>query len=171
MRAIVSSRPDGAPHEAWLEIGSERIAAVAGPRGIVAHKEEGDGGTPAGIFPIRRVFYRADRLAPPSCLVPREPIAPDDGWCDAPGDPLYNRKVQLPHGASAERLWREDAVYDLVAVLGYNDAPVRRGAGSAIFLHPIPAGGGPTHGCLAIARDDLRRLLAAGLTDIEVRAA
>ena len=59
----------------------------------------------------------------------------NDGWCDAPDDPNYNRLVSLPYPASAEHLWRDDNVYDLIAVLGYNDDPVVPGKGSAIFLH------------------------------------
>ena len=170
MRAVVTARGAGGLHEAWLEAGGRRVAAVLGPRGVVAHKEEGDGGTPAGLLTLRRVLYRADRIAVPVCAVPRAPIAPDDGWCDAPFDERYNRAVTLPYGASAEPLWRDDGLYDLVGVLGWNDAPVVRGAGSAIFVHPAPRGGGPTAGCIGVAIEDLRRLLAEGLAEIEVRA-
>ena len=170
MRAILTARTDGAAHEAWLAVGPDRLAAVVGPRGIVINKEEGDGGTPAGYLPVRRVLYRADRIAAPVCRVPREPIAPDDGWCDAPADGRYNRMVTLPYGASVERLWRDDTLYDLLAVLGHNDAPPRAGAGSAIFLHAAPGKGGPTAGCIGIARADLLALLSAGLTGIEVLA-
>ena len=38
-------------------------------------------------------------------------------------DPAYNRPVQLPHPHSAERLWRDDHVYDVIIVLGDNDSP------------------------------------------------
>ena len=37
-------------------------------------------------------------------------------------------------------MWRDDHLYDLVAVLGYNDDPVVPGKGSAIFLHLAQAG-------------------------------
>ena len=100
--------------------------------------------------------------------MPREPIAPGDGWCDEPSDGRYNRMVTLPYGASAERLWRDDRVYDVLCVLGHNNAPARAGAGSAIYLHVAPAGGGPTGGCIGVALADLVRLLAAGLAEIEV---
>jgi L,D-peptidoglycan transpeptidase YkuD (ErfK/YbiS/YcfS/YnhG family) len=83
-----------------------------------------------------------------------------DGWCDAPNDPQYNRPVQLPYGASAEALWREDALYDLVVVLGYNDDPPRPGLGSAIFFHLATREFGPTEGCVAIPRAAMTRLLA-----------
>ncbi|MDE2007139.1 MAG: hypothetical protein KGI51_11270, partial [Rhodospirillales bacterium] len=115
-----------------------------------------------------RVLYRADRLAAPACAVPIEPIAPDDGWCDDPAHADYNRMVRLPHPASTEELWRADAVYDLIGVLGWNDAPVARGRGSAIFLHVARPDYAPTAGCIALALADLRRVLAAGLTEIAV---
>src|SRR3546814_9502320 len=70
---------------------------------------------------MRRVLYRADRLEKPVTVLPCETIAPDDGWCDDPADPAYNRPVRLPHPASHERLAREDHIYDVVVVLGPND--------------------------------------------------
>ncbi len=169
LRGIVVARGDGGAHEAWLHAGAERFAAVVGARGIVANKEEGDGGTPLGVLAIRRVLYRADRVKPPACAVSREPIAASDGWCDAAHDPLYNRMVRLPYGARAEALWRDDALYDVVGVLGHNDRPVRPGAGSAIFLHAAPPSGAATSGCVGLAAADLARLLAMGLTEIETR--
>jgi L,D-peptidoglycan transpeptidase YkuD (ErfK/YbiS/YcfS/YnhG family) len=128
-----------------------------------ADKREGDGATPAARMPLRRVLYRADRGAAPATALPLDPIGRDDGWCDDPDDTAYNRPVRLPCTAHYERLWRDDAVYDLVAVLGWNDAPVVTGCGSAIFLHLARDGadGGfaPTAGCVALARDDLLTVL------------
>ena len=107
--------------------------AALGRGGVSSDKREGDGATPAGLLPLRRVFYRADRVRSPECVVPVEPIAPTDGWCDDPSSADYNRMVRLPHEGSAEELWRQDGLYDLVGVLGWNDAPVQRDRGSAIF--------------------------------------
>ena len=83
----------------------------------------------------------------------------NDGWCDDPADSQYNRQICLPHGARAERLWREDSLYDLVAPLGYNDKPVVPGAGSAIFLHLAHLDYAPTEGCVALALDHLLAFL------------
>jgi L,D-peptidoglycan transpeptidase YkuD (ErfK/YbiS/YcfS/YnhG family) len=121
---------------------------------------EGDGISPLGCWPIRRVLYRADRLAPPATAFAVAPIAPGDGWCDAPDHALYNRPVRLPFAASHEEMWRADALYDLVVVLGHNDDPVVPGAGSAIFLHVARPDYGPTAGCAALARADLLEFLA-----------
>jgi len=70
--------------------------------------------------------------------------------------------------ASAEALWRDDALYDIIGVLGWNDRPVRSGLGSAIFLHIARPDFAPTEGCIAMAPADLRRVLAIGLTEIVV---
>jgi L,D-peptidoglycan transpeptidase YkuD (ErfK/YbiS/YcfS/YnhG family) len=143
--------------------------AALGKAGVRAEKCEGDGATPAGHLPLRRVLYRADRLSRPAAVVPVEPLAPQDGWCDDPAHRDYNRAVTLPHAARCEELWRRDAVYDVIGVLGWNDAPVVAGRGSAIFLHVARAYYAPTEGCLALELADLVRLLAAGCCEIEVK--
>ncbi|MGH7211892.1 MAG: L,D-transpeptidase family protein [Acetobacteraceae bacterium] len=157
--------PDGR-----LVLAGRVFRAALGRGGVTARKQEGDGVTPAGVLPLRRLLYRADRLPPPACAVPLEPIAPIDGWCDDPDDPAYNRAVRLPYSGRHEALWREDAVYDVIGVLGWNNAPVRRGEGSAIFLHVARPDGSPTEGCIALGRADLLAVLAAGLTEVDVRA-
>lgn len=139
----------------------------AGPRrcaigrsGIAEKTREGDGVTPAGIWPLRNVLYRADRIARPQTILPTALIEPGQAWCDVPDDPQYNRLVRLPYASLDERLWREDALYDLIAVVGFNDAPVVPGKGSAIFLHVARPDYGETEGCVALSLDDLTEALA-----------
>lgn len=138
-----------------------RARCALGHGGVHQDKREGDGATPAGRFPLRRILYRADRIAAPDSGLPIRPIAPDDGWCDDPADRNYNRPVNLPYPGRHERLWREDGLYDVVTVLGHNDDPVVPGRGSAIFLYVAGPGWQPTEGCVAMALDDLLTLLAA----------
>jgi L,D-peptidoglycan transpeptidase YkuD (ErfK/YbiS/YcfS/YnhG family) len=161
MRAVVY--PDGR-----LVLRNAVMRAALGSAGVSAHKQEGDGATPAGVLPLRRVLYRLDRLSVPDCVVPVEPIAETDGWCFDPTHRDYNRPVHLPHEAACEELFRQDALYDVVGVLGWNDAPVVRGRGSAIFLHVARPDYGPTEGCVALALPDLLRVLAAGLSELEI---
>lgn len=144
------------------------LRCALGRGGVRADKREGDGATPAGLLALRRVYYRADRGPIPAAAVPIEPLAADDGWCDDAGHADYNRPVRLPHGARHEVLWRDDALYDVIGVLGWNDAPVLRGRGSAIFLHLARADYAPTEGCVALAGADLRWLLGAGVTALRV---
>ena len=146
--------------EGWLAAGGRRWRCALGRGGIVADKREGDGGTPAGRLALRRVLYRADRLPTPATALPLQALGLDDGWCDAPDDPSYNRPVRHPHPASAERLWREDGLYDVVVELGWNDDPVTPGRGSAIFLHVARPDYGATEGCVALALPHLLELLA-----------
>jgi len=146
------------------------MRCALGNGGVRVDKEEGDGATPAGLLPLRRIFYRADRVKPPRCALPVEPIAPTDGWCDDPIHRDYNRFVHLPHDAHHEELWRRDEVYDVIAVLGWNDSPVERRRGSAIFLHIARPDYAPTEGCVALALPDLSRLLAEGVTALRVLA-
>lgn len=135
-----------------------------GRSGVVAaaDKREGDGASPAGVWPIRRLLYRPDVHGPggPATALPSQAIAPGDGWCDDVADPAYNRPVALPYPASCETMWRDDDIYDLVLVLGHNDDPPVAGAGSAIFLHLARPGYEPTQGCVALAREDMLELVA-----------
>ena len=151
MNLIVTAAPDGA----WLDWGAGKKRAAIGPAGIAIKTGEGDNITPRGRFPVREIFYRADRVGAPRTALPSREIKPNDGWCDAPDDPNYNRPVKLPYPASAEQMWREDHLYDLVAVLGYNDDPVVPGKGSAIFLHLAKPDYSPTQGCVALTYQDL----------------
>lgn len=138
----------------------ERPAAI-GKGGFIAAdaKREGDGASPIGEWPLRYVYFRPDRLSAPKTEFSVQTIAPNLGWCDAPSDPNYNRAVTHPYPASAERMWRDDELYDVVVVLGHNDDPVVPGAGSAIFLHCARPDYAPTEGCIALKRDDLLELL------------
>lgn len=148
-----------------------RYRCALGRNGIAADKREGDGTTPAGLFALRRLLYRPDRLAPPRTALPVAPLRPQDGWCDDPADRAYNRLITLPYPASAEALWRRDHLYDLVVVLSYNDDPVVAGRGSAIFLHLARPDRGPTEGCIALAFDDLLQVLAGVRPTTQLRVA
>jgi L,D-peptidoglycan transpeptidase YkuD (ErfK/YbiS/YcfS/YnhG family) len=133
--------------------------AACGRSGVRADKREGDGASPAGIFPLLRGYYRADRIAPPPTGLPISALRPEDAWVDDAADPNYNRLVALPYPASHEEMWRADGLYDLVVLIGYNTDPPVPDRGSAIFLHVARPDFGPTAGCIAVARDVLLHLL------------
>jgi L,D-peptidoglycan transpeptidase YkuD (ErfK/YbiS/YcfS/YnhG family) len=134
--------------------------AALGRSGIKALKREGDGATPLGRFPVRQVLYRADRVTRPRTIFPLRAIRADDGWCDDPADPSYNRLVNLSPRSGPDRLTRDDNLYDLILILGHNDRPRVRGRGSAIFVHLARSGYAPTAGCIALSQQDLLMLLA-----------
>lgn len=132
-----------------------------GRGGITHNKTEGDGATPAGSWPIRSLYYRSDRIDPPETQLPTQAIQEDDGWVDQPDHPEYNKpvKLPLPEGISHERLWRDDHLYDLVVVLGYNDNPMVPGKGSAIFMHVARPDYDPTAGCISLSLNDLQQII------------
>lgn len=152
-----SGNPD---HAGTLRWQNQTYRCALGRSGTIADKQEGDGATPCGRFRLREVLYRADRLDRPKTLLPVRPLRPTDGWCDASADPHYNRAVSHPYPASAEHLWRDDNLYDLIVILGHNDDPVVPGAGSAIFFHVAAADFGATQGCISLDRNDLCMVLA-----------
>ena len=133
------------------------VACAIGRGGIGAKGGEGDGITPAGTWAITRVFARTDRVATGHATR----ISPDLHWVDDPAARAYNQPVRaLRPGVSAERMFRADPLYDLVAVLSYNADPVVPGKGSAIFLHNWRKPRHPTEGCVAFRRGDLVAILA-----------
>jgi L,D-peptidoglycan transpeptidase YkuD (ErfK/YbiS/YcfS/YnhG family) len=144
--------------------------AALGRGGVRPDKQEGDGATPIGALPLRSVLYRPDRVGRPASAVATAALTPTDGWCDDPGAAAYNRPIQVPAAVSAEALWRDDAIYDIIGILGWNDDPIVPGRGSAIFLHLARPGYTPTDGCIALSLPDLQQVLALGLTEIIVRA-
>jgi L,D-peptidoglycan transpeptidase YkuD (ErfK/YbiS/YcfS/YnhG family) len=143
-----------------LQYGPLRLPCALGRSGCRVHKREGDGATPTGIWRLREVIYRADRCRRPACRLTVRGMRKDEGWCDAVGDRNYNRRVRLPYPASAERLWRQDNLYDILVVLDFNASPRVQGRGSAIFMHIARCGYRPTEGCIALRPADLRRVLA-----------
>ncbi|QDO95995.1 L,D-transpeptidase family protein [Ferrovibrio terrae] len=159
--------------DGMLQFGGLRFRCTLGKGGALpeAEKREGDGATPLGRYPLRQVFYRPDRMAAPQTRLPLQALTPQDGWCDDPLDPAYNRFVALPYAASHEKLWREDAVYDVIVVLGHNDDPPVPGLGSAIFMHVARPDYSGTEGCVALALSDLLALLAVlrPITQIDLR--
>jgi len=148
-------------HKGKLKLGHKTYHCAIGKNGIVpfADGREGDGKTPLGEYQMRYGFYRADRLDAPKTDLIMYPLRENDGWCDEPDDPAYNRPVRLPYPASAEALYKDSHVYDIIIVLGHNDSPPMPGLGSAIFLHVARENYGPTQGCVAVNLEDMLVLL------------
>ncbi|MEZ5690691.1 MAG: L,D-transpeptidase family protein [Rickettsiales bacterium] len=142
-----------------------------GKNGFSKNKQEGDNRTPLGVFPLCELWYRADKISAPTTHLPLKIITQNDGWCDDVNSPDYNNHVKLPFEFSHEKLWREDDVYDLIIPLGYNDSPIVRGKGSAIFVHIAKPDYSGTEGCVALAKEDLLEILPylSTKTCIEIR--
>ena len=130
----------------------------------MAEGREGDAKTPLGEYSLRFGLYRPDRLPSPNKYWPVSNLTframrEDDGWCDAPNDAAYNRFIRLPYPASHEKLWREDGAYDVVLVMSHNDSPPTSNLGSAVFIHVAQFDDRKTMGCIALAPEEMVKLL------------
>jgi L,D-peptidoglycan transpeptidase YkuD (ErfK/YbiS/YcfS/YnhG family) len=133
--------------------------AAVGTAGVRPDKKEGDGATPAGTFLLPFGMYRRDRIEIPPTDFPMTPLNQSHAWVNEPSDPHYNQLVELPYSSRTERLWRNDGIYDLLAVVGYNMNPTQPGSGSAIFLHIARPSFSPTEGCISVKRSILLQLI------------
>jgi L,D-peptidoglycan transpeptidase YkuD (ErfK/YbiS/YcfS/YnhG family) len=149
----------GRPTQGHLLAGNRHFPVALGRSGIRADKREGDGGTPRGRFRLVRLWWRADRLPRPRAMLPMRRIGRNDGWSEDPRDRNYNRPVRLSASSGADRLWREDHLYDLIIELDHNTRPRIPFRGSAVFIHFAREGFTPTAGCVALKRGDLQKLL------------
>ena len=131
----------------------------------MANKREGDGATPRGTLPAAAAVVAG---RPPTAarrpVCPLRRIGPDDAWCEDPARPaLQPPDPRRARRATADRLWRDDHLYDLIIELDYNTRPRIAGRGSAVFLHVARPGFAPTAGCVALRAAAAARLLLARL--------
>jgi L,D-peptidoglycan transpeptidase YkuD (ErfK/YbiS/YcfS/YnhG family) len=158
---ITVTSPSPAATRGTLEVNGKTYPCTLGRGGVVApeDKKEGDGKTPLGTYPLRQLIWRADRAPKPETGLHTEALTPETGWCEDPASPEYNMKITLPHPSVHDRMTREDDLYDYVVVIGYNDAPIVAGKGSAIFMHLARPDFSPTAGCVGLRREDLLEVL------------
>lgn len=133
----------------------QKYKCSIGYNGLSKNKTEGDGCTPVGTFKLNKIMYRPDKINNFKSNLETEIIEKRDGWCDDINSELYNQKIIFPYELSAENLYRDDDLYDLICIIDYNLNPIIKGKGSAIFLHVASSDYSPTHGCVAIKKDEL----------------
>jgi uncharacterized protein YijF (DUF1287 family) len=125
-------------------------------------KREGDLRSPAGVFALGTVHgYAAGARA---LRLPYRQASADQRCVDDPASPYYNRIVSIDETGepwrSAEHMLRDDGLYELALDIEHNRSPVTPGHGSCIFAHVWSGPDVPVSGCTALAKSDLRRLLA-----------
>ena len=136
-----------------------KIKCSIGKRGIGTKKKEGDQITPKGKFKIKIILYRKDRITNLKSEIMKLPIQKNMGWCDDPNSNNYNKLIKFPFKYSAEKLYRNDNTYDIILVLNYNLNPVRKGKGSAIFIHVAKKNYNKTLGCIAVSKKDIKKII------------
>jgi L,D-peptidoglycan transpeptidase YkuD (ErfK/YbiS/YcfS/YnhG family) len=143
----------------YLNYKNFKFRCALGKNGIRKKIKEGDGITPKGIYKIKTVYYRQDRIKKPSTSINSKKIKKNMGWCDDPKSVNYNQLINLPNNYNSEKLFRNDNIYDLIVVLDYNMNPTIKNKGSAIFIHIAKKNYTPTKGCIALSKIDLLRIL------------
>ncbi len=151
-----------------LSLDGASFFCVFGREGVTDNKTEGDWKTPTGKYKIRKIFYRKDKIPELETQIECVPISQDDAWCDDSLLPEYNSFVKLPFNGSYENLWRDDDLYDVIVVIGYNDEPAITDKGSAIFIHIMKEDMEYTRGCLAIKKEDMMFLVKEITAETEI---
>jgi L,D-peptidoglycan transpeptidase YkuD (ErfK/YbiS/YcfS/YnhG family) len=142
-----------------LTCGPLSLPCALGKSGRNFLKKEGDGGSPVGIWSLRRIYYRNDHIIRPLSKIPVSPIRKGWGWCETVGDRNYNRRVSLPYATAHEELKRPDELYDVIVETSHNQRPRIQGRGSAIFFHIARKNFTSTAGCIAVTLKDMQKVL------------
>ena len=144
----------------FLYFDEYKIKCSIGKRGITSKKKEGDGKTPKGTFTIKLILYRKDRIPKIKSLLKKKIIEKNMGWCDDSKSKKYNKMIKFPFKYSAEKLWLNVNIYDVIIVINYNLKPVVKNKGSAIFLHIAKKKFKPTKGCIAVTKKSIIYLIS-----------
>ena len=141
-----------------LTYNNYKVKCALGKRGIGIKKKEGDLITPKGIYKIKGILYRQDKVKNLRTKIRKKEIDKKMGWCDDPNSKKYNQLIKLPTKFSYERLYRKDEIYDIIFILSFNTKPIKKNKGSAIFIHIAKRNYSPTKGCIAIKKNDIKKL-------------
>ena len=143
----------------YLKYKNFKYRCALGKAGVNKKINEGDKITPKGVFKITKIYYRADKNKIIKTNIKKIKITKNMGWCDDPISRFYNRQIKLPSKYSHEKLYRNDDLYDLIAVLNYNTNPIIKNKGSAIFMHIAKNSYKKTEGCIALKKEHLINIL------------
>ena len=143
----------------YLTYKNYKAKCSIGKRGIGNKKKEGDLITPKGLYKIKCVLYRKDRIKKVMSKIKKIIIKKNMGWCDDPRSKAYNKIIKLPSSFSYEKLYRKNNIYDIILVLNYNMNPIKKDKGSAIFIHVVRKNFKKTEGCIALKKTDLIKVI------------
>ena len=143
----------------YLIYKDNKVKCAIGKKGIGLKKKEGDLITPKGVYKIKNIFYRKDRVKNLKTKIKKIAINKKMGWCDDARSNKYNKLIKHPFNYSFEKLYRVDNIYDVIIVLNFNMNPIKKNKGSAIFLHIAKKDFLPTEGCVAIKKNEIKKLI------------
>tara|TARA_Y100000992_G_C21105941_1_gene414899 strand:- start:175 stop:666 length:492 start_codon:yes stop_codon:yes gene_type:complete len=143
----------------YLIYKDNKVKCAIGKKGVGFKKKEGDLITPKGVYKIKNIFYRKDRVKNLKTKIKTIVINKKMGWCDDIRSAKYNKLIKYPFNFSFEKLYRTDNIYDVIIVLNYNMNPIKKNKGSAIFVHIAKKNFLPTKGCVAIKKNEIKKLI------------
>ncbi len=140
-----------------LIIDDFRFKCCVGKNGLNINKKEGDYSTPKGIYKLKKLYFRKDRVLYPQCKIDKKIIKRNMAWCDDPTQKKYNEEILNFDKNSKENFYRKDHKYDYIITINHNEKKVVN-KGSAIFIH-LTNNYKPTAGCIALKKKDFEVLL------------
>ena len=140
-----------------LIIDDFKLKCCVGKSGLNFNKKEGDLSTPKGLFDLKRLYFRKDRVGIPKCKIEKKMIKMNMAWCDDPNHLKYNEEIQVYNKKNKENFYRTDLIYDYIISISHNQKKIAH-KGSAIFIH-LTDNYKPTAGCIALKKKDFEILL------------
>jgi len=134
-----------------------KLKCCIGKNGLNCNKKEGDYSTPKGLFNLKKLYFRKDRVGIPKCKIEKKIIKENMAWCDEPNHKKYNEEIKIYNKRLKENLYRNDHRYDYVISISHNEQKIPN-KGSAVFIH-LTDNYKPTAGCVALKRKDFEILL------------
>ena len=145
------------PDKNTLIIDDFILKCCIGKKGLNSNKKEGDYSTPKGLFHLKKLYFRKDRVGVPKCKIVRQIIKNSMAWCDDPNHKNYNEEIKTYNKKLKENLYRKDHKYDYIITISHNEQKIKN-KGSAIFIH-LTNDYKPTAGCVALKKKDFEILL------------
>ena len=140
-----------------LIIDDFKLKCCIGRNGLNSNKKEGDYSTPKGLFNLKKLYFRKDRVGVPKSKINRKIIRRNMAWCDDPKHKKYNEEIKTHNKNLKENLYSEDHNYDYIISISHNERKISY-KGSAVFIH-LTDNYKPTAGCVALKKKDFEILL------------
>ena len=145
------------PNKNTLLIDEFKFRCCIGKKGLNSNKKEGDYSTPKGLFKLKILYFRKDRIDTPKCKINKKAIKRNMAWCDDISHKRYNEEIRTLNRNLTENLYRKDHKYDYIISISHNERKIP-GKGSAVFIH-LTDNYKPTSGCIALKKKDFEILL------------
>ena len=145
------------PNKNTLIIDDFKFRCCIGKKGLNFNKKEGDFSTPKGLFNLKKLYFRKDRVGIPKCKIDKKVIKKNMAWCDDSNHKKYNKEIKTLNKNLKENFYRKDHKYDYIISISHNKQKIP-GKGSAVFIH-LTDNYKPTSGCVALKKKDFEILL------------